>query len=206
MLAPRLIASLLDLSQLRGKANASRLGLNALAIEVRLAFGELADRPGQSNVVSLLLVPQGGGVGVGELGREGRFALDPPGNIGSGRLILAPRFGERSTGVGNLFFERSARGAFLSDLLLQLRLEFGRSLREHVEMCGLRLEFTPGCAQDCLQFAGLDNCGRGCRRMALLRGGARVKRRSEIFFSNSHCRATSSARDRRSSAARASPA
>src|SRR2546421_287953 len=104
MFARRLSASLFHLSQLRGKVTAFRVGLGVIAVEVRLTLGELADRRSQRHVVPLLLVAQGGSVGIGEL-----------------------------------FFERSARGAFLPDLLFQLRLAFGRFFRARIEMCGLRL-------------------------------------------------------------------
>ena len=155
-----MIAGLLDLSQLRGEATAFRLSLSPLALEVRLTFGEFTGRRRQRDVVPLLLIPQGG-VGVGEFGREGRFALDQPGSIGSGRFVLASRFSERSTGVGNFFFGRSARGTFLSDPLLQL---------------------LPGRTHGCLQLAGLDDRCRYCRRMTLLRGGARAQSLGERVF------------------------
>ena len=164
MLTPSVIAGLLDLAQLRDEAGAFRIGIGLFAIELRLTCGELAGRRCQRDVVPLLRIVQGG-VGEGELGRERRFALDQSGNFGSGRFGLAASFSERSACGGNFCFERSARGAFPSDLLLQSRL----GGRECVEVCGLRLQLLPGCTQRCLQLARLGGRGCHCRRMALLR-------------------------------------
>ena len=168
MLAPSVIAGLLDLAQLRDEAGAFRIGMGLFAIELRLTCGELAGRRRQHDAVPLLRIVQGG-VGEGELGRERRFALDQSGNVGSGRFGFAASFNERSTCGSNFCFERSARGAFPSDLLLQSRL----GGREGVEVCDLRLQLLPSCTQRCLQLARLG--GRGCG-MALLRGRTRVER------------------------------
>ena len=132
------------------------------------------------------------GVGVGELGGEDRFALDEPDNIGSGRLMLAPRFCERSTDVGDFSFEGSAGGAFLPDLLLQ-RLAFGCLLGgDHALTCRSSIgfqkcrlsgvKFLPGCTQACLQLAVLGSRGRHCRLVELLRSGTRAQRRGERVF------------------------
>ena len=44
-------------------------------------------------------------------------------------------------------------------------------------MCGGRIQFLAGCAQGCLELAGLDGRGRHCRRMALVKVHAHVYRR-----------------------------
>ena len=124
MLAPSPIAGLFHLAQLRGEVSAFRLSLRSLTIEMRLAVGELPRRRRQRDVVLLLRIPQSS-VRAGELGRERRFALDQPRDLGSRQLMLAP---SPIAGLFHLAQLRREAGAFrlgLRSLAIEVRLTVG---------------------------------------------------------------------------------
>ena len=121
MLALSLIAGLFHLAQPRGEAGAF---LSLLAIEMRLAVGELPCSRRQGDVVPLLRILQGS-VRAGELERERRFALDQPGNFGSRQLMLAPSLIAGLFHLAQLRGEASAFRLGLSPLAIEMRLTVG---------------------------------------------------------------------------------
>jgi hypothetical protein len=167
LLAASLVACLLHLSQLRSEANAFRLAVSQLAIEVRLSIGQVSSRGRQFCLVTLPLILECSR-GVGNLLVQGvargalfpepplefHLALAQPGGFCGGRLMLTQSLIAGLFRLSQLRDETGALRLGLSAVAVELPLMLS-------ELCGRHRQ------RRAMLFLFLSQCGSGADNLLL---------------------------------------